>query len=137
MDKKEKAIVKEKKILCILGIFFPIPPVLGVICFVLNLFGCGGAFVNMYNLSENWSFGYDEGGGGMSAAPIYLGLMAMVGASLIKDNLHYLFIHEEKEKEEALKQADAEEKARPADTEREEFLHRVFTQSDASVKKND
>ena len=34
-------------------------------------------------------------GGGMSAAPIYLGLMAIVGAYLIKNSARYIFTSED------------------------------------------
>lgn len=49
----------------------------------------------MYKLSSRWTARV-ENGGGMSAAPIYLGMMAMVGAYLIKDSLYYFFIEEDK-----------------------------------------
>lgn len=52
----------------------------------------------MRDLSGAWTAEYSDGGG-MSAAPIYLGMMAMVGAYLIKDSLHYFFIKEEKSEE--------------------------------------
>ena len=39
------------------------------------------------------------GNGGMSAAPIYLALMALAGAYLIKDSLKYLFMTSEEKKE--------------------------------------
>ena len=37
-------------------------------------------------------------GGGMSAAPIYLGLMAIVGAYLIKNSARYIFTSEDSNK---------------------------------------
>lgn len=47
----------------------------------------------MRDLSSNWTNDYSsEGGGGMSAAPIYLGLMALSGVYLIKDSIHFLFL---------------------------------------------
>lgn len=45
------------------------------------------------NLSSDWN-----GGGGMSAAPIYLGLMAIVGAYLIKNSARYIFTSEDSNK---------------------------------------
>ena len=100
MNKESKAQAKAKKIQCFLGIFFLIPPILGVIAFVFNLLGSDGEFARMSNLSYHWvcDYGYASnggGGGGMSAAPIYLGMMAMVGAYLIKDSMYYFFIEEE------------------------------------------
>lgn len=52
------------------------------------------------NLSSDWTtnYGYDNGGGGMSAAPIYLGLMAIVGAYLIKNSARYIFTSEDSNK---------------------------------------
>lgn len=89
----EKAIIKAKKIECLIGIFFLIPPILGVLAFVLQLFDADIDFSRMYNLSSHWTA--DGGGGGMSAAPLYLGLMAIAGAYLIKGSFVYLFHKEE------------------------------------------
>lgn len=105
MNKQEKAIAKEKKLEFWLGIFFLIPPILGVIAFILCLFDIGSDFSHLSNLSSNWTTNYDytdlfnkgRGGGGMSAAPIYLGIMAIVGAYLIKSNARYIFINENTE----------------------------------------
>ena len=93
MNKEEKALIKAKKIQCWIGLFFLIPPILGVITFVLCLFDNDSEFARMRNLSANWTCDYSgDGGGGMSAAPIYLAMMAFAGAYLIKDSLRYLFI---------------------------------------------
>ncbi len=100
MSDKEKAIAKEKKLEFWLGIFFLIPPILGVIAFVLCLFEIDNNFSNLSNLSSDWTtnYSYDNGGGGMSAAPIYLGIMAIVGAYLIKNSARYIFISEDSNK---------------------------------------
>lgn len=96
MNNQEKAIAKEKKLEFWLGIFFLIPPILGVIAFVLCLFDIDSHFSSLSDLSENWTNDFSwEGGGGMSAAPIYLGLMAIVGAYLIKNSARYIFISED------------------------------------------
>ena len=90
----EESKIKGKRIECIIGILLLIPPILGVIAFVLCLFGCEWNFATLDNLSGEWTtkYGYDKGGGGgMSAAPIYLGLMALAGAWLVKDSIQYLF----------------------------------------------
>lgn len=94
MNNQEKAITKEKKLEFWLGIFFLIPPILGVIAFVLCLFDIDSHFSSLSNLSSDWTTHYDNGGG-MSAAPIYLGLMAIVGAYLIKNSARYIFISED------------------------------------------
>ena len=102
MTNEEKALIKGKKIEAIIALFLLIPPILGVISFVLCLFDNDGAFAKMSNLSSDWtgSYGYsDEGGGGgfTSAAPIYLGLMAIAGVLLLKDSFRYLFLKSDDE----------------------------------------
>lgn len=72
------------------GIILLIPPTIGVILFLLNLISNdAGDIPEMRNLSIYWTgnYGYasESGGGGYtSAAPIYLGLMAIAGAILLK-----------------------------------------------------
>lgn len=103
---EDRKIIIEKKIECIIGILFLIPPILGVIAFILQLFNADTDFSELYNLSANWTVDYDgNGGGGMSAAPIYLAIMAFVGAYLIKDKLRYFI----KDKEESPKETNNEE----------------------------
>ncbi len=70
----------------IIGIILLIPPIIGVLLFILNLFSRDlGRIVKLQNLSAEWTGNYSvDGGGYMSAAPIYLGLMAIAGAYLIK-----------------------------------------------------
>ena len=73
----------------IIGVILLIPPIVSVLFFFLSNLGLNWKFVQMRNLSCEWTavYGYDQGGGGgMSAAPIYLGLMAIAGAYLIKEN---------------------------------------------------
>ena len=88
----EKSKIKAKKVECILGIFFLIPPILGVIAFVINLLGGDGDFAEMDNLSSSWT---QVSRGGMSAAPIYLGLMALAGIWLVKGSTQYLFTNKD------------------------------------------
>ena len=58
-------------------------------------FGVLEGFLTVFlNLSSDWTtnYSYEQGGGGgMSAAPIYLGLMAISGVYLIKDSFQFLF----------------------------------------------
>ncbi|WP_024773026.1 hypothetical protein [Aquimarina macrocephali] len=80
--------VKNKKLNIerIIRFILLIPPVLGVILFILNLFSNDlGKIVELKNLSSEWtgSQAFDSGGY-TSATPIYLGLMAIAGAYLIK-----------------------------------------------------
>ena len=56
------------------------------------------SFCKIVKSFSDWTtnYGYENGGGGgMSAAPIYLGLMAMVGAFLIKNSARYIFTSED------------------------------------------
>ncbi len=93
---EEIALIKAKKIECIIGFIFLVPAFLGIIAFVFCLFGDRGDFSTLRNLSAHWTadYGYSDygGGGGMSAAPIYLGILSIVGAYLIKDSLKYFFL---------------------------------------------
>ena len=69
----------------IFGIILLIPPIIGVILFLLNLVSNDpGNIPELRNLSNNWTGDYDSGGGYTSSAPIYLGLMAIAGALLLK-----------------------------------------------------
>ncbi|MCM1336074.1 MAG: hypothetical protein NC187_06305 [Candidatus Amulumruptor caecigallinarius] len=99
MTNEEKALIKGKKVEAIIALFLLITPILGVISFVLCLCDNNGAFAKMSDLSSHWtgSYGYD-GGGYTSAAPIYLGLMAIAGVLLLKDSFRYLFLKDDEEK---------------------------------------
>ncbi len=81
--------IKNVKLERVLGIFLLIPPVIGVLLFLLNLMDNNiGDIPEMSNLSSEWTgtygYGNDGGGGYTSAAPLYLGLMAIAGAFLLK-----------------------------------------------------
>lgn len=68
----------------IFGIILLIPPIIGVLLFILNLLSNKmGKIVELKNLSSEWTGSYATGGY-TSAAPIYLGLMAIAGALLLK-----------------------------------------------------
>jgi hypothetical protein len=76
---------KNVKLERVLGIILLIPPVIGVLLFLLNLMDQNiGDIPEMKNLSSEWTGDADRGGGYTSAAPIYLGLMAIAGAFLLK-----------------------------------------------------
>ena len=80
----------------IFGIILLIPPTIGAILFLLNLLSeNAGTIPKMSNLSSDWTgrtdiaYSQEVGGGGggggyTSAAPIYLGLMSIAGALLLK-----------------------------------------------------
>ena len=103
MSNEEKALIKAKKIECYLGLFFLIPAILGAIAFILSMLNVDGDFVELRNLSYRWLAMYEDGGG-MSAAPIYMGIMAIAGAYLIKDSMKYLFLHSEDDKPHSLEE---------------------------------
>ena len=95
-----KAIKTEKKFEFFLGLFFLIPPILGVLFFIFNLFDwADGNIVEMRHLGGEWEAQYRDSGGATPPAPIYLGLMALAGAYLVKDSLRYLFINTEPKEE--------------------------------------
>lgn len=103
---EDRKIIIEKKIECIIGILFLIPPIIGVIAFVISIIDPYIDFAQLEFLSEQWTarYGYDQGGGGgMSAAPIYFALMALVGAFLTKDKFRY-FIKDKKEEEKPIQE---------------------------------
>ncbi|MBD5367034.1 MAG: hypothetical protein HDR82_08555 [Bacteroides sp.] len=105
MSNDEKALIKGKKIEAIIAIFLLIPPLLGVISFVLCLLGNSKDFAEMSDLSSHWT-GYYHDGGYTSAAPIYLGLMAIAGVILLKDSFRYLFLKDDQATEEKTDIAD-------------------------------
>jgi hypothetical protein len=103
MNKLEKAISKEKKIEFWIGVLFLVPAILGTLSFMLCL--CfqpdwsdfGGDFARMSSLEGIWEDQYNSDGGcAASPAPLFMGLMAIAGAYLIKDSLRYFFIDEGK-----------------------------------------
>ena len=79
-NKSKKIIINLKSIF---GVILLIPPLLGVFLFLSNLNSrMAGEIAKLSNLSVDWTGGGD---GHTSAAPIYLGLMAIAGALLLKD----------------------------------------------------
>ena len=96
---KRSALKKGKRLQAFIGLLLLIPPVLGVIFFIISVFGGGGRVTQLENLQPHWladwSFSDGGGGGGMSAAPIYLGLMALAGSYLLKDTLQCFFKDDE------------------------------------------
>lgn len=75
-----------------IGILFLIPPILGVIIFIQNLMD---AQIGFESFPESWNCisghdWYDSGAYGYAATPaipLYMGLMAIAGAYLLKGNL--------------------------------------------------
>lgn len=88
METQENQSKKKANLERIVGIIFIIPPILGAIFFILNVFiSYVGDLPELDNLSSNWTGNYSRDGGGFtSAAPIYLGLMAIAGAMLLKES---------------------------------------------------
>lgn len=63
----------------VIGIIFLIPPILGTFFFTLQVFGINGDVISLKELSVNWTGDSNA----MSAAPIYLGLMAIAGTMIV------------------------------------------------------
>ena len=63
----------------LIGLIFLIPPILGAIFFICEVYGMDGNIISLNRLSGNWT----GDSGAMSAAPIYLGLMALAGSFII------------------------------------------------------
>lgn len=94
MTKKEKAIVIEKRIECILGIILLIIPIIAVFCFLLDWIDITSSyneFVTMRNLDGDWTYHSDQGVS-TSPAPIFIGLIALAGAYLVKDSFRFIFL---------------------------------------------
>lgn len=75
-----------------IGVVFLIPPIYGVVCFILNILG---ADLGFDGFPDSWNIIYDYRFGDSAfayaatpAIPLYLGLMAIAGAYLIKGNLN-------------------------------------------------
>ena len=86
-----KSIKTEKKFEFFLGLFFLIPPILGVFLFIFDLFDWSNKpIVKMRYLDGQWTWHDGGTGASMSPAPLYLGLMAIAGVLLVKDSLRYL-----------------------------------------------
>lgn len=60
----------------IIGIILLIPPIISSFLFICEIYGLGGSISSLMRLSQYWSAIEN----GTSAAPIYLGLMAIAGA---------------------------------------------------------
>lgn len=78
-----------------IGILFLIPPIIGVFIFIFNLINAG---FSLRYFSEGWNYeivGVNFHSSDYSittpAIPLYLGLMAIAGAYLIKGNLKKRF----------------------------------------------
>lgn len=104
----KKSEVYGKRIECILGFILLLPPIIGVVAFTICIFSnsYAGDFACMKYLGENWtaivrvpqhetfdllSNGITGSAAAMSAAPFYLGLMAIAGAYLVKNNMQSFF----------------------------------------------
>lgn len=73
-----------------IGVLFLVPPIVGVIFFILNLFDADlgfEGFPDSWNCIYDYHIGESMSYAATPAIPIYLGLMAIAGAYLIKGNL--------------------------------------------------
>ena len=98
IDQQKNTIIRGKRTQFLIGLFFLIPGVLGIVAFILCLFGINTDFATLSDLSSEWTalYGFSKegggGGGGMSAAPIFIALISFVGAYLIKDSIEYMWL---------------------------------------------
>lgn len=96
--RQKNGIIRGKRTQFLIGLFFLIPGVLGIVAFILCLFGINTDFATLSDLSSEWTalYGFSKegggGGGGMSAAPIFIALISFVGAYLIKDSIEYMWL---------------------------------------------
>lgn len=81
MKKDENAAVLAQWI----GLFLLIPPMIGVLVFLITLFFDNVSALNDFENGSFWSGTRGDDGGYSSPMPIYLGLMAIAGAYLIKE----------------------------------------------------
>ena len=84
---QENNTIKAKRCEFALGLFCFLPSILGTISFLLALFDNNSHFATLYNLSGDWT----DGEYNVSPAPIFMGLMAIAGAHMIKDSIVYVF----------------------------------------------
>lgn len=85
-------LIKSKRIECWTGICFLVPAILGVISFICSLFDSNSDFATLRNLRGDWT----DGDNRSSPAPIFMGLMAIAGAVLIKDSMKYMFVNKKR-----------------------------------------
>ena len=95
----EKSEIWGKRIECVIGLFILIPPLLSVVAFTISIFShdYAGDFAAMKYLSSEWTAYIDTdlikgSAASMSAAPFYLGIMAIAGVWLVKDSFKYFFM---------------------------------------------
>lgn len=70
-----------------IGYILLFPPLVSVLLFTINLlFGNCGDIPKLENLSPEWTGNLRDGGGYMSATPVYFGLMAIAGVYLISNS---------------------------------------------------
>lgn len=105
----DKEIIKEKKIEAYLGLLFCLPAMIGVICLLLNMIigddtcgltELGGIWSSIDYADHGWGeySAYGYAAGAASPTPLFMGLMAIVGAYLLKGNLHYILNKKDKSK---------------------------------------
>lgn len=69
----------------VIGYFLLTPPLASIIIFFIELFSNGQLKLFKSLKYSIWTGDFSDGGGFMSALPVYFGLMAIAGAYLIKD----------------------------------------------------
>ncbi len=79
-------IMKNSEITNLIGYILLSPAIISVLLFFISL-TTGADTLCKFNYLDEWTGDYSgQGGGYTSALPLYLGVMAISGAYLIKDN---------------------------------------------------
>ena len=87
----ERETIIAKKIEAIIGIVMLLPTIIGIISFFISLFS-GGFDLKYLRVYGCWDWKSTDGGASASPAPIFLGLLAIASALILKDSLKYLFV---------------------------------------------
>ena len=83
--KKDENISNASALSYLIGLFLLIPPIIGVLLFLVTLLFDSVSVLNDFDYGSFWSGSRGDDGGWSSPMPIYLGLMAIAGAYLIKE----------------------------------------------------
>lgn len=90
----DKAVIKAKKVECIIGLFFLLPPVLGVFAFVFQLFGADTNFSELSELSAKGQLVLTNGWRYVSRSCLF-GIIGYSWSYLVKMILSMLFLLKE------------------------------------------
>ncbi len=87
----ERETIIAKRIEAIIGIVMLLPTIIGIISFFVS-FSSGGFDLEDLRVYGCWDWHSTDGGASASPAPVFLGLLAIASALILKDSLKYLFV---------------------------------------------